>query len=278
MRNPKWEFGSIDASYKSWQIFNRQVALLEDGLKSVYLRGKDIDLTIFPLIYAILDSCHSISTLAQTGKVRDIFVLARSVLETIINVCFIYAQGTEAAEKISRHAEQKSIRDLERELRFNTSRIRLKWEGQDELVLKEEVKQALNEFTTTTGKDERKWTPENLIKRLEVIASKYEARVGTSLAFGIFSIYRHASEILHGTLFGVLFVLGFTKPNWKPIEKTELEKLHVGNLQMLLIILGFNISALILVLSVELDNKELAEATKLITEELKVLFEKEFSD
>ena len=199
-------------------------------------------------------------------------------METIINVCFIYAQGTEAAEKISRHAEQKSIRDLERELRFNTSRIRLKWEGQDELVLKEEVKQALNEFTTTTGKDERKWTPENLIKRLEVIASKYEARVGTSLAFGIFSIYRHASEILHGTLFGVLFVLGFTKPNWKPIEKTELEKLHVGNLQMLLIILGFNISALILVLSVELDNKELAEATKLITEELKVLFEKEFSD
>jgi hypothetical protein len=65
------------------------------------------------------------------------------------------------------------------------------------------------------------------------------------------SIYRHASEITHGTFFGALFALGLTSPSGPPKSPEELQNHQRQNLSILLLMLGQVISALIMVLAEE---------------------------
>ena len=43
---------------------------------------------------------------------RDCYSIARSIVETATNICYIIAEGSNAAERAIRHARQKSYSDL----------------------------------------------------------------------------------------------------------------------------------------------------------------------
>ena len=53
----------------------------------------------------------------------------------------------------------------------------------------------------------------------------------TALHFARFMIYRHSSEILHGTLFGALYAFGLTQPN-APDDLAE----HQANQTMMILL------------------------------------------
>ena len=124
------EFGSVEATHRLRLFFDKQAHLVEQSRSRLMPENEQVWVTIIPLLYSIKDSCDSISFLAERGKTRDCFVLARTVFETIVNVCFISAKGDEGAERAKRHAVQKSYRDLQRELNINGQKLTVAWSGQ----------------------------------------------------------------------------------------------------------------------------------------------------
>lgn len=262
------KFGSIEATHNLWLFFNkeldvfkkvRQISLNEDnGLWSV----------LIPLIYAIEDSSESLSLLANKGKTRDCFVIARVIFETIVNACFICAQGEEAANKVRRHSLQKSYRDLDRELEINARKLTLHWTGTVDPSQDPELQASIKEFTAKSGREITSWTPESVKEKIEQISQKYGPRVVYGLQFGLFAIYRHASEIVHGTLFGALFILGLTAPK-APQSQEELAYQQRGQLSMILMMLGLSLSSMILVLSEHIVLGELVDESEALVDSLK---------
>lgn len=256
------EFGSVQATHRMWLFFDKHVQLL--GQAHAVLIHERVDRwgVLVPLSLAIQDSCDSISVLARQGKMRDCFVLARTVFETIINFCFICAKGDEAARRARRHAMQKAYRDLRRELKINQQKLSLHWSGKIDLSVNPDLQAALTEFTSSKGREITSWTPETVKEQLEAIEAKYGENVATPLQFALLAIYRHASEIAHGTLFGALFALDLTSPSGPPCSPEVLANHQRQNITMLLLVLGFSISSMLQVLAHELPLDSLVSESE----------------
>lgn len=175
------------------------------------------------------------------------------------------------ADRAMTHALQKSYRDLSRDMKVGSMNISLRWQGEVDIENIPELREALDEFSTKAGSEVRQWTPENIETRLAAIASRYSTYVSTNLQFATFGIYRHSSEVLHGTLFGAMFSIGLLPFVGSPKSKEEVATYMRQNLNMVLILLGGGISALIHVLSDGLDTDNLAAKSMSLARELKSL-------
>ncbi len=224
---------------------------------------------LVPISYSIQDSCETVSMLALNGKMRDCFVIARTVFESIVNFCFICGKGNEATARAEAHAMQKTYRDLHRELEINQQKLSVQWSGQVDLSSNPKLQAAIAEFTSSKGREKTSWTSETVTERIEVIGAKYGTEVATRLQFALLSIYRHASEIAHGTLFGALFALGLTLPSGPPTSSEDMAKHQRQNITMLLMMLGFSISSLLRVVATELPIQTLINESDAAINELK---------
>ncbi len=263
------KLGSVEAVNHMLDFFEQHVDMIKRVDKSIVKFQGDMWSSLIPLFYSIIDSSETISFLTEKGKLRDVYIIARTVFETTVNTCFICSKGDTAALKAKRHAQQKTYRDYERELEINSKKLKFKWKGKDYLSITDELKSALQEFTTKSGKEVSSWTPETVKDRIQIIAKKYGDDVGARLQFGLFSIYRHASEIAHGTLFGALFILGYTDPK-SPTSSDDLRIRQLEYLSIILLMLGLSLSALLFVVEGEMGTDEL---TKVSTELLSLLKE-----
>jgi hypothetical protein len=249
----KNEFGSVDETGRFYTFFRHQIGLLEKARQIVMQEEGEPLQVVIPLLYSVIETSDSISFLAQKGKIRDCFVLARTAFETIVNLCFIFSEGDKAIKRTKQHAQQKAYRDLNRDLDIAGNKIILKWNGVDKININAELQSAIMDFTSRKGKEITSWTPETVKNRIENIKKRFGDRVATKLQFPFFAIYRHASEISHGTFFGALFALGLTSPTGPPRSHDDLQKYVFSNLSMLLMLLGYAISALISVLSEDIS-------------------------
>ena len=134
------------------------------------------------------------------------------MVELAVNIAFILAEGDQAADQALRHAHQKSLRDLSRRSEVGGQTIQLEWSGVDGLDIPEELQAAVEEYTTRSGGERTQWTQENINARIARVGEKLSEPAMTSLHWARFAVYRHSSEILHGTLFGVMFFMGQTAP------------------------------------------------------------------
>ncbi len=94
------------------------------------------------------------------------------------------------------------------------------------------------------------------MEQIEAITRKYGQKIGSFLLMGIATIYRHASEIAHGTLFGELWFLGFTTPGDYPVTKSDLNSGPRKRATGMLGALSFCVLTLVKVLSDEFGNPE----------------------
>jgi hypothetical protein len=193
------QFGSIQATHRMWLFFDKHTQLLAQLYSALLDESGERWRVLIPLSYSMQDSCETISLLATHGKLRDCFVIARTVFETIINFCFICGEGDEAA-RAEAHARQKAYRDLQRELEINQRKLSVQWTGQIDLSNNPEIVEAIAEFTSSKGREIRSWTPETIKERIEAIEARYGSKVAINLQFAYLAIYRHSSEIAHGTL------------------------------------------------------------------------------
>jgi hypothetical protein len=210
-------------------LLARQVRLIDLAIGELVAREKiatnqndEID-TILLMTQGMGVSAHSILKLTQTidMAVRDCLGISRSIVETAINVAYIIAGGPEVARLAQRHAMQKSFRDLNRSGDFGP--IVFKISRSEPLPDPQTIpglREALDEFSDAKGREVRDWTTDNIDRRLQIIEAKFG---GAALNFAapLALVYRHSSEILHGTYFGVVYF--WTAGGQRPSSRADAE-------------------------------------------------------
>lgn len=90
----------------------------------------------------------------------------------------------------------------------------------------------LQHFTRNNEREITEWTPENAQGRVEQVYVSFGGQAAKGLALG-FGLYRHASEIAHGTLFGTLFSWGAMQ--MKPLDSPDsISEFRTKKLRLLL--------------------------------------------
>jgi len=116
---------------------------------------------------------------------------------------------------------QRSFRELERELDIGGQILKMYWTGKKSLENDPKIKKALNEFTTNKGREILQWVPENPVQKLKAIHGKYGSSISMFLQPPLFSIYRLASEVAHGSFYGAMKILGFSDLNQPKMSWTN---------------------------------------------------------
>lgn len=219
---------------------------------------------MFPMLDAIEESTGTLLDLVRLHRMRDCYVIARAIYETSVNACFILAAGDEMAERAMRHLKQKSLRDLDRTFYIADEKMSLQWSGAAEVLSDPENQQLLQEFTSSKGREITAWTDENVPERLKLIHERY-GRASRKLYWARL-LYRHASEIVHGSLFGVLFPWGATEPS-SPRSVEDMRKFRESNLRHVMMLTGSALNSLIQIVAHDLGHHELAESSNSIDKE-----------
>lgn len=180
--------------------------LEHEGSSNGTLQGDTEVLKIIKMMIHIVGiSGHSVLKLTDEVAlgVRDGFPIARGIIESVVNICLIMAEGRGAAETAMRHAAARSIQNMSNDWHAGGIRITLS-RKQDPFSEEElQARQALvDEFTYKNGRP-RPWTDLSLRKRLDRIAESFPSHAMISLGTSSANIYGLASEIVHGSYFSV---------------------------------------------------------------------------
>jgi hypothetical protein len=169
--------------------------------------------TLVPMLQTLGSSANTLMNIgAKPGlQTRDCYPVCRAVVEAAVNICYIVAEGESAAEAAMRHARSKTFLDMERESTIGGRTIRAVWSGRPDPDTVDGVQESIAEFTSKSGR-EKGWTDLSIDTRIEQVGQYFGEKPVAHLHWARFMVYRHSSEILHGTLFGALYSLGITEP------------------------------------------------------------------
>jgi hypothetical protein len=163
------------------------------------------------LLHAAATSSRTVCDLGPGVQTRDCYCIARTVLETCVNASYILAKGPLAAERAIRHCRQKAFKDMDRESKIGATIIKAWFSGKPDFTTVPQLEADIAEFSSKHGR-EKNWIDDSIDDRIVVIGEEFGNSVLTRLHFARFMIYRHSSEILHGSVFGAGYFLGLTTP------------------------------------------------------------------
>ena len=174
---------------------------------------QSISQALVPIFQAIGSSSNTLVILSESSGLhtRDCYSIARSIVEASTNACYIIAKGEEAAIRALRHARQKAFRDLERKSTIGNSVINLAYSSKPDPASIEDLREDIEEFTSRKGR-EKGWIDLSVDDRILESGKILGSSIANLLHWSRFMVYRHSSEILHGTLFGAMYFLGLTRP------------------------------------------------------------------
>jgi hypothetical protein len=262
-----YELGSEELLREAHDALQRQLKVIESSFKKLMTSDDQVALNLYTLHFSVYDSCKSILILTQNHQVRDCFLTARTIYELTLNIGYIANGGKETLEKAKRHLQQKSYRDLERKLTIESMNMTVKSLGVENLKIGQELQDALDEYTTKKGLEVRSWTGDNVFHKIEVISKKYGQKIKDILNIGLFNIYRHSSEIAHGTLFGLFYIIGATDLKDRPRDTNELLKFHRQHLTLIILTICMLIEANLTFMNDFADLKEeISQAEKITLE------------
>ncbi|GAB5522867.1 MAG: hypothetical protein Roseis2KO_07390 [Roseivirga sp.] len=258
-KEDKWgimKFGSEELLRESHETLVGQLGVIEGSFKKLMESDDEMALNLYTLYFSVYNSCQSILILTPHYQVRDIYLTCRTIFELTLNIGYIASSGIESLSKAQRHMQQKAYRDLQRELNIESIGLVTKSLGLENFEVSSSLQQSLEEFTTKKGFEIRSWTGENVFKKIEVISDRYGDKVRDMLKIGLFNIYRHASEIAHGTLFSLFYIIGSTTMRDRPKDTKELLRFHRQHISLLILTTCLLIEVNLTVMS---DFKDLSE-------------------
>lgn len=231
---PEW--ASLEHS-----LIHRQAALVR-SLQSLAMRSETLVYrTILPLLHSIQESLDTLLMLFLKKRFRDSLAISRMIFELCVNACFILAGGDEAANKARRHLQQRSVRDLNMNWQLADDwKISVRFSAAEEIRSLPDNQEALQEFTSRKGR-ELAWTSETVSERIMTIGNRFGRDMTQGLLYS-FTLYKHASEIVHGTVFGVMYSLGSTSPDERKVSIASFQR---KELKFLMLRVGCSIHALI---------------------------------
>lgn len=215
-------------NYKSEiDYLNKQLECFEniiDAIAPNKIGYTELTSVIGPILKFNLDTGRSIKLLAENNYLRDLIILSRPFVESIINVGFICAKGEEAVLKSKKYAYQKGYRDLFREIKSNDFEIKNDLSDHRQFIdahRPQHLVEALAEYTRSNGKEVNSWTEETAKQKLDIIGKKYGLGVNGFLTFAFFNIYRDVSEIIHGSYYGIRIMTGMQNKDISAFKSSQ---------------------------------------------------------
>lgn len=224
-------------------------------------------------------SLKSIILLYKNNHHRDMIILTRPFLESIINVGYICAKGSDAVLASKKYAYQKGFRDLFREIEINGFNVRsnLKnYVSEFEKAMPANMTLALQDFTSKKGKEIMEWTEDNNKTKVEVIGKRFGTKVNGLLTFSFFTIYRDVSEIIHNSYYGARIFLGMQQKDITQFKSIDEAAKYFGDhqeslAQLHLQQISLAINALLDILKQTFNGKEFEEILKKSNNEIEIL-------
>lgn len=198
------------------KFFIDEVALLRQLNNLEELRIKQA----YPLLVSIIDNSKSMSLLGNYNLINDMYMIARSYVERMVNFLYLQVCDEDDFNLFQLHTTQKAYRRLERSIATTKGKVSIAYTGKDQVSLPN-LEEAINRFTSKSGKEITHWTPVSLDKRIEIISERSKIKPSIMLMCKL-NIYEDASEALHGTLYGSLFHLGVFSPGTKLSDPNDL--------------------------------------------------------
>jgi hypothetical protein len=214
---------------------------------------------------------HSILKLtsARDMSIRDCYGMARGAFELAVNTCYITAGGAEVADRAQRHAMQKTYRDLHRKGEIGNMKFELGSSDVPDIQSIPGLEAALAEYSRK-GKEVTDWTPVSISERISVV-SNVDSAVALCLSGASMSIYRHSSELLHGTYFSVVY---FWSGSGAPASTRErFEKVWEEHFITIFTAVFFSASAVIKLLSRRFCLSDIVEADKRMSVRVKAILD-----
>lgn len=239
------DFSSEDTFNSLIEFYYKQAKLTEKLIKYLFKQlatspDERVD-NIYLLLFGLVTSSKSIILLSQSGKITECFILARSVVERIINILYLLICEEEEFKRFTVYTKQKAARMGDREIEVNKFKAGLKASNYEEMISNPEIKEALAMFTSKKGKKITRWNTKSIKQMLDAIAENgLDIRY---LMLAVLAIYDDASEALHGTLYGAVFHTGIFTMGI-PQKKSELGKRWNSQFSMLFLSLGTCINSL----------------------------------
>ena len=129
--------------------------------------------------------------------VRDMYPIARSVVEGFVNAAFFVTQSVEVAQRALRHKDYAAWKHTNRVIGSGDFMIKI---GSDDNIRPFLEK----EFPEFAGKGQGAWTNLDVPSRIRCVGDVVQAAGGALLgAYG--GIYSASSEIIHGSVFGTAY-------------------------------------------------------------------------
>lgn len=228
---------------------------------------------ILPMTHMVGISGHSILKLTDEIGLgaKDAYPIARAIVEGSINVCFIMAQGKEMAERAMRHAEVRSYRDRDRKWVAGGMNVAASYSGELEPEVVARLEGLLPEFTSARWR-EKDWTDKSLKERLDATAEVFPNNALISLVTSAFNIYRHSSEVIHGSYFSALYFWGISTPGrGVPTTADELRSTMLDHQFSILMSTIFAFSGLVECFAAYTNQQSLREASNALLEKLSSL-------
>lgn len=159
------------------------------------------------MILAVGSSAQSILKLAENlnMSIRDCYGISRSICEMCVNILYLSTEEEKLIDQAISHTIQKRFRDLSRDYKYGEFSFKVKALENDECIeIPDSIAESLRQFTRSSGKEIKEWTEDSVEKRIQKIyENNKEPAMMLAAAHAI--IYRNSSEILHGTLNGVMY-------------------------------------------------------------------------
>ncbi len=198
--------------------------------------------SLYHLLMSIYITGNAINLLALNNFLSESYMLARALLEKLINYMYVLVCEEDEYQKYLNYTKQKGYRILNRSFTVGDQKAELKWSGAVNLDDNPELREAVNQFTSAKGKAIPRWTSLSIAKRLNVIRDKGNMKI-EGLMLSTLGIYDDASEALHGTLYGSTFQYGFFEGKL-PTKVEDLAETYRNKLLFLFFALGTCIASL----------------------------------
>ena len=245
------------------EYINKSIELLEKVHKQIH-GNKDGTLVAFALLSnGIIDSSKTISTLIASNRLRDAYIISRPIFEHCLNIGYFSVMGEEMIEKAYNHSLSKTYRDLRRKVEIGDIKFSIGLSEEIKVDVHDRLENALKEFTNKKGHEIRSWSSDNTFRKIKLITEKYGKGIGFPFSLCLYYIYRHSSEIIHGSIFGAMFSLGMTqeRSEW-PESKEEFDEYYNHRLTLLGQSIILLISSTIHIIGNHSDIDEIEEENK----------------
>jgi hypothetical protein len=235
-----------DQLYKQVQkYYVRQVLLTKELYEYQYDQWEKIDnpriVSLYHLLMSIYITGNAINLLAINNFLSESYMLARALLEKLINYMYLLVCEEKEYKKYLTYTKQKGYRVLNKSFIVGDQKAELKWSGSINFDGYPGLKEAVNEFTSSKGKIVTRWTSLSLADRLAIIRDQGNIKI-EGLMLSTLGIYDDASKALHGSLYGATFNLGFFEKI--PSSVQELTEIYRNKLLFLFFALGTCIGTL----------------------------------